>query len=64
MSEKIMSALNFSGTESMNFTEYLGHIKSYMMTKGHKEQLRFCFNLFDQDGNGHICPTDMDIFNT
>ena len=47
----------------MNFTEYLGHIRSHMMTKSHREQLRFCFNMFDLDGNGYICPNDMDKFN-
>ena len=63
MAERIVSGLNFTGTETINFTEYLGHIRSSMMSKGHKEQLRFCFNLFDLDGNGFICPNDMDKFN-
>ena len=35
-----------------------------MMSKGHREQLKFCFNLLDHDGNGYICPNDIDVFNT
>ena len=37
MSEKIVSALNLGGMDYLNFTEYLGHIKSHMMAKSHKE---------------------------
>ena len=63
MSEKIVTALNCKGVDPLNFTAYLGAFKSNMMIKGHREQLKFCFNLFDQDGDGYISPNDMLIFN-
>lgn len=47
MSEKIVTALNCKGVDPLNFTAYLGAFKSNMMIKGHREQLKFCFNLFD-----------------
>ena len=64
MTEKIVSVLNWTGNDQINFTSYLGSLKMHMMAKGHREQLKFCFNLFDHDGNGYICPNDMDVFNT
>ena len=64
MAERIISILNFTGQDIINFTGYLGSLKAHMMTKSHREQLKFCFNLLDHDGNGFICPQDMDVFNT
>ncbi len=64
MVDKIINALNFKGMNPINFTAYLGNLKAAMMGKGHREQLKFCFNLFDHDGDGFICPNDLDVFNT
>ena len=64
MADKIIAALNLTGQISINFTAYLSAVRTAMMSKSHKEQLRFCFNLLDHDENGHICPNDMDVFNT
>ena len=64
MVDKIISALNLKGMDPVNFTSYLSNIKTYMMAKSHREQLRFTFNLFDHDSNGFICPNDIDVFNT
>ena len=35
-----------------------------MMGKGIREQLKFCFQMFDHDGDGFISPNDMLVFNT
>ena len=64
MVDKIVAVLNLTGQDQINFTAYLGSVRQAMMSKGHKEQLRFCFNLMDHDGNGYICPNDIDVLNT
>mmetsp|Transcript_5080 Transcript_5080/g.6215 ORF Transcript_5080/g.6215 Transcript_5080/m.6215 type:complete len:259 (-) Transcript_5080:2308-3084(-) len=64
MADKIVTALNCRGVDPLNFTAYLGAIKSHMMVKGHREQLKFCFNLFDHDGDGLISPNDMIVLST
>jgi len=64
VAEKIVSALNMAGQTEINFTNYLGSIRANLMAKGQRDQLKFCFNLFDHDGNGYICPNDIDVFNT
>ena len=63
MAEKIVAALNLTGQDPINFLAYLTSVKLTFM-KSHREQLRFCFNLLDHDGNGYICPNDIDVFNT
>ena len=64
MSEKIVVALNLAGMNEINYTQYLSSIRSSMMAKGQKEQIKFCFNLFDHDGNGFVCARDLDVLNT
>ena len=63
MAKKIIACLNFTGMETINFTQYLTSIRLHIMSKGNKDQLRFCFNLMDHDGNGYICPNDIDVYN-
>lgn len=64
MADKIVSSLNCRNVDSLNFTAYLAAIKSYMMAKGKREQLKLCFSLFDNDGDGMISPNDMLALNT
>ena len=64
MAKKIVHILNLTGNPEINFTSYLGAIKAHILTKGLREQLKICFNLFDHDGDGTICPDDMNVFNT
>ena len=63
MAEKIVDSLNLLGVEHVNFTSYLAGVRSAMV-KSQREVLKFCFNLFDHDANGLICPKDIDVFNT
>ena len=59
MADKIVSTLNVRNVDPLNWTQYLQSIKSHMMTKGSRDQLKFCFQLFDHDGDGLISPNDM-----
>ena len=63
MAKKIVAVLNLTGVETINFTQYLSSIRTHIMTKGNKDQLRICFNLMDHDSNGVVCPNDIDVYN-
>ena len=61
MSEKILEFFDFQ-SDTINYTTFIEKIRAKLTGKSHREQLRFCFILFDHDGNHMICPKDLDIF--
>ena len=61
MSEKILEFFDFQ-SDTINYTTFIEKIRAKLTGKSHREQLRFCFLLFDHDGNQLICPKDLDIF--
>ena len=63
IAEKIVDSINVLGAEHVNYTSYLANVRSALV-KSQRDVLKFCFNLFDHDGNGLICPNDIDVFNT
>ena len=63
MTNKIINFLELPPGKEINFKNIVEKIKSKLIIKSRETQVKFCFDLFDDDGNGRICLRDIDIFN-
>ena len=62
MTEKIIEFLDIN-QDSVSYISFIEKLRAKLIGKSHREQLKFCFQLFDHDGNQYICPQDLDVFN-
>ena len=58
-----MSYLELTEKE-VSFKNLVEKVKSRLVQKSRETQVKFCFDLIDDDSNGRICAKDLQIFQT
>ena len=61
MADKILNYLELTERE-VSYKNLVEKVKSRLVMRGRETQVKFCFDLFDDDSNGSICAKDLSIF--